>query len=211
MRININTITPPVGYPVERSDMLNFLKLDEDNPALTREIQFIEDLIAAATSMCEEYCSRAFLTQTLEMIATPQVKPHEVAGITTYGYELMPSVIKIWRPPCQSVTSITSIDLAGTAHIQSATNYIVNIHQEPALIQLNFLGTGWETYAAGFYKIRIVAGYGDTVDKVPPMIRQAIRATVSAWYWAREKIDYSLPAQAIELLNPYRIEVEDLD
>ena len=71
MRYTLKVITPPDRWPVEREDMFNFLKLDISDPAMSREKQLVEELIAAATSMLEELTGRAFITQTLEMIMTP--------------------------------------------------------------------------------------------------------------------------------------------
>lgn len=209
MKLNLKKITPPDRWPVEREDMFNMLKLDPTNPANRREGEFIEDLIAAATAYFEDVTGRAFITQTLEMELTPDIVPRVDAGITTNIYENLPEKIKIWRPPCQEVLSVTAVDQDLTEHVISPTVYNVNIKQEPAELRLNY-NQLWPFYLRGWFKIRFIAGYGDALSDVPPVIRHAIRVTVSQWYASRESMDYMLPAQAMDLVADLRLEVGDL-
>ena len=58
-------IIPPKSYPVTRDEAAEWLHVDPSN--VVSEDQIIEDLIATATDMVEKYCSRALLTQTLEV------------------------------------------------------------------------------------------------------------------------------------------------
>ena len=214
MRYTINTITPPVGYPVEREDMMRFLKMDTSNPAFSSEGAFIEDLIAAATSMLESYTGRTFMTQTLEMVMVPDIEPISTLHGLTYRYESLPRLFKIRRPPCQSVTGVYVIDQTGASHTQSTSYYTTNLYADPAEIALNYEGN-WEDYSWGeyyqeYFKVRYVAGYGDTIDTIPPQIRQAIRLTVAQWYASREALDYTIPTQAVDLLQNLKIESWDL-
>ena len=210
MRYALKTITPPTMYPVDRDDIFNMVKLDSSNPALIREAVFIEDLIASATAMIEDYCGRAFITQTLELTLIPDIKGFFNVGNQRYLYETLPQIIKLWRPPCQSVTSFTVIDQAGTSHLQPAGRYATNTSMEPAEIQLMY-GAVWEYYIRGYYVIRYIAGYGDTIDTIPPQIRNAIRLTVAQWYASRENLDYTIPAQAVDLLSHGNLKIEASD
>lgn len=210
MRYALKIINPAVNYPVESGDMLKFLRIDCSDPAMAGEAAFVDDLIGAATSMLEELSGRAFITQTLELRLAPSVKRSIVAGVSGYSYESLPDIIKLWRPPCQSVTSVYAVDLAGATHLQAASNYSFNIYTEPAEIQTSETGNGWEYYVGGYYKIQYICGYGNTIDKVPPQIRNAIRLTVAQWYASRENLDYSVPNQAIDLLTNLTIEIDDL-
>ena len=209
VRYTLNTITPPTNYPVETDDMMNFLKLDPSNPTLARERQFIEDLIAAATMQLEAYTGRAFMTQTLELVLTPRLLTIPKLYGLTYAYEALPGLIRLYRPPCQSVTGVCAVEQDGTTHEQPDDSYVVNVNAQPAEFQLVY-GAVWIYYIRGYYKIRYIAGYGDTVDKVPPIIRQAVRLTVAQWYISRELLDYSLPTLATDLISNYRIETGDL-
>ena len=209
MRYTIKIITPPTGWPVERDDMFNMLKLDMTNPGYSREAQFIDDLIAAATLKCERYTGRAFMTQTLTMIMNPAILPSVTGGVTSYNTENLPETIPVWRPPCQVIHSIKIIGQDLVEHTVTPGTYNVNINQEPALIRLNF-GAYWPIYIRGWYEINFDAGYGDTIDTVPPDIRHAIRLTVAQWYASRENLDYTLPTQAVDLLDDYAIDVCEL-
>jgi hypothetical protein len=209
MIVSVKVITPPDRYPLDRDDAFNMLKLDSSNPALTDEAVFIEDLIAAATSKIEKFMGRALMTQTLKMVCVPEVKPTITAGVTTYFTENLPETVKLWRPPCQQLLSIkvVSQDLSTITVVPG--NYNVNINAEPALIRLN-LGSYWPFVIRGWYEIEYIAGYGDTIDKVPAQIRHALRLTVAQWYAQRENLDYTLPTAAVDLLDEYALDVGDL-
>jgi hypothetical protein len=209
MRYTLKTITPPDKYPVEREVMFDFLKLDSSDPAMTKEKILVEDLIGAATSMLEELTGRAFITQTLEMIMTPSIRPSMTGGVSSYGYELLPDPIRLWRPPCQSFDSINLVDQANVDHLQNPTMFNVNLHMEPATVTLN-IGGYWSYYFRGYYRVRYTAGYGDNLKDVPPQIRQAVRVTVAQWYKQRENVDYSIPPNAVDLVSDFVLEVGDL-
>lgn len=204
MRVTLRTITPAVNLPVEREDMLLQLRLSEGNPLFATEILHLEKLMGAATKACEDYCARAFVTQVLEMIVTPEVVPSQDAGILTYAYELLPDPIKLWRPPLQGTVTVTAVDLDGVEHVQAAGMYSVNANEEPGTIRLKWLGW-WEYYVRGYYKIRYTAGYGLAKTDVPIAIRNAIELTTAQWYMQREKVDYTIPPTATALLDPYVI------
>jgi uncharacterized phiE125 gp8 family phage protein len=209
MRRDVIIIEPPEGYPLEREDAFNMLKFDSSNPALTDEAVFIEDLIAAATDKCEKFTGRCFITQTLRMILTPEIKPLITGGVMTWYSENLGETVPIWRPPCQEVKSIKIVGEDLVEHTVDDGTYNVNVNHEPALVRLNF-GAYWPIYLRGWYEIEYVAGYGDTIDKVPPRIRHAVRLTVAQWYASRENLDYTLPTQAVDLLDDYVIDVNEL-
>jgi uncharacterized phiE125 gp8 family phage protein len=209
MRCNIQTITPPEKFPVARAEMLNFLHIDGTNPDMIEDIVFVEDLIYAATEAIGDYTGRAFITQTLKMIMTPTIKPLMQAGLTTWAYEGFPPVIPIWRPPCQQVLDISVVDQEGVLHSVIPSTYNINTGLEPALIRLNY-GAWWPYYLHGWYQITFIAGYGDNAKDVPAQIRNAIRITVAQWYASRENLDYTLPTQAVDLVDDYAISVGDL-
>lgn len=209
MKYTLKVITPPGRWPVERADVMNMVHLDPDNPNNARDQMLLEDLIAAATSKCEQLTGRAFITQTLELTLTPVIIPKVTSGITTYAYEQLPETIKIWRPPCQTITGITATAQDLSVHTISPTIYNADIDQEPAMIRLNF-NAWWPFYIRGWYKIQYVAGYGDKLSDVPGPIRHAIRITVAQWWASRENFDYTVPTQAVDLLDNYAIEANDL-
>ena len=183
MRITLNTITPPVTYPVESSEAMTWLKWDPSNLS---ESVLIDELIATATSLVEYYTARAIITQTLEMQLIPEVKSTMLGGQRLAGYESLPQIFKLYRPPLQSVTSIKAIELDGTEHLIPSTNYTYDAKSLVGRIKLNY-DTAWDYYDEGSYVIRYIAGYGTTIDKVPPQIKHAIRLITSQLYGNREK------------------------
>ena len=209
MRYSLKKITPPNGYPLDRDDVFNMLKLDPSNPALAREAQYIEDLIASAVGKLEDYCARAFMTQTYDMVLVPNLETVPNVAGKVYGYQVLPMVIKIWRPPCQSVLSVVCVDQMGVEHVQNAVNYSVNYDVEPAELQLVY-GGYWEWWVSGYYKIRFTAGYGDNLSDVPPELRNGLRMCVAEWYAGRENLDYSIPPTAIDAVSDFIISPGDL-
>jgi hypothetical protein len=206
---NIKIVTPPTDYPLTVDEAFTMLKLDTENPALLDEKVLVGELIEAATLKCERFTGRAFMTQTLKMIMSPEIKPTITGGIMTYYSENLPETIPVWRPPCQEVHSIKVIGQDLVEHTVNTSTYNVNLNQEPALIRLNF-GAYWPIYIRGWYEISFDAGYGDSPNDVPKDIKHAIRETVAQWYASRENLDYTLPTQAVDLLDDYVIDVSDL-
>jgi hypothetical protein len=206
---NIKIITPPENFPLELDDAFNMLKLDISNPALLDEKTLVQDLIEAATLKIERFMGRALITQTLKMIVTPEMKPTITAGVKTFYYENLPETVRLWRPPCQELHSIKVISQDLTEQIVIPGVYNVNINQEPAVVRLN-MGSYWPFVIRGWYEICYEAGYGDTKDDVPKDIIHAIRLTVAQWYASRENLDYTLPTQAVDLIDDYTVDVGDL-
>jgi uncharacterized phiE125 gp8 family phage protein len=209
LRRNIQIITPPTDEPVTLERAFNVLKLDISNPALTDEKLFVTDLITAARLKLERFTGRAFMTQTLKMVLSPEIKPTITGGVMTYYSENLPETIPIWRPPCQEVYSVKVIGQDLIEHTVPEGTFNVNYNAEPALIRLNF-GAYWPIYIRGWYEICYEAGYGDAPGDVPKDIRHAIEVTVAQWYAQRENQDYTLPTGAVDLVDDYAIEVGDL-
>lgn len=196
MRVTVNTITPPINYPVESAEVMTWLKWDPSNLS---EAVLIEELIATATRLVEYYTARSIITQTLEMQFIPEPKSAMMGGQRIVGYESLPQIFKLYRPPLQSVTSIKAVELDGTEHVISSSSYTYDTTSLVGRIKLNY-DTVWDYYDEGSYVIRYVAGYGTTIDKVPPQIRHAIRLITSQLYGNREQgIDSLTPEQQSEL------------
>jgi len=211
MRITLNTITPPLNYPVESSEAMTWLKWDPSNLS---EAVLIEELIATATSLVEYYTARAIITQTLEMQLIPEVKSTLLGGQQLAGYESLPQVFKLYRPPLQSVTSIKAVELDGTEHLIPTTNYTYDTTSLVGRVKLNY-DTAWDYYDEGTYVVRYVAGYGTTIDKVPPPIRHAVKTITSQLYGNREKGIASLTSDQQDevefVLREITISHHDLD
>ena len=204
MQKTVNVITPPVKYPVEPDEAMTWLKWDPSNLS---DAQLIDEVIATATQMIEYYTARAIMTQTLEMHFVPEPTVEVIAGQLYSGYDSLPSTIKLWRPPLVSVasTGIKAVEENGTEHVQAATKYYVNTSSSNVGKIVLLSGSSWDYYPNGSYKIQYVAGYGATVDKVPPPIRHAIKLMVSQLYGTRERGDITLTPEIKTVLDELRI------
>jgi uncharacterized phiE125 gp8 family phage protein len=122
-------------------------------------------LIAAARQLAEDITSRAFITQTWELVldAFPAAE------------------IMIGKMPIQSITSIKYYDTSGVLQTLDASQYVLDADTIPGWI-LNAQDTTWPSTLdmAQAVIIRFVAGYGGTGSSVPAELRMWISAQVAA-------------------------------
>ena len=138
------------------------------------EDTLIERIVAAATERAEEIQLRAFVTQTFRL-----------------GLSRFPSgrIIRLPRPPLQSVTSITYTDANGAEQTLPASDYRVDTAAVPGRVILN-RSAAWPSIAdePDAVKVTYVAGYGATGPSVPEEQRAAVLLFVGHLYESREAI-----------------------
>ena len=195
----VRVLSPPAVEPVSLEEIKLYTRADETD---TAEDGLLQTLIAAAREYCEKYQNRAYITQTLELVlnAFPWCRRDVVRSI------------ELPRGSLQTVDSITYTDASGVDHIMDPDSYII-LPGEP-LGQIAPVGA-WPADAlrpVDPIRIQYKAGYGDTADKVPARVRQAIQMLCVFWYDNRSavavgtvsvKLDFSVKA----LLAPDRIVV----
>ncbi len=211
MQRSLNIITPPATYAVTKAEAKKWLKWDS---SLVSDDSIIDDLIATATQNLEYYSGRSFINQTLEMQFSPQVETELIAGQLYGGYESLPSIFKVWRPPLVSVTSIKVVEENGTEHTQNALNYTFDTASKVGRIKLHY-DASWDYYTNGHYLVRYVAGYGADIAHMPApvlsTIRTAMQMYMSQIYGSREKADYTISPEVKTILAPIMIREWDLD
>ena len=157
------------------------------------EDSLLEAYIVAARMFCEETTSRALITQTIEV-----------------NFDAFPDScreITIPVAPVQAIDSVKYIDENGDTQTLDPSAYSVSVgnvgrikpakgHQWPKALE-----------ALDVVKITATVGYGDTSDKVPEVIKQAMRLLVAHFYENREaasirKIEQA-PLAVQALLNLY--------
>jgi len=179
------------SYPVSLSDMRLHLKIDS---GMTTDDTLITTLISAATTYCQEFQHRSYITQT-------RIK----------YYDKFPLFFVVPYPPLISVTSIIYIDTAGDEQTLAADQYRVDIGNEPGRIT--------EAYNVCWPATRLItnavvltysAGYG-VASAVPDSVKAAIKLLVAHWYEHREAISdisvMEIPLAVQSLLWPERIDV----
>ena len=218
MPLSYTQLTQPAAEPVTLAQAKLQLNVEAE---FTDDDTLISGLIVAAREYAENFCNRSFYTRNMQL--TLDFFPYPTYGGTInpndrhvmYGRYWHELAIKLPRPSCTSVTSITYVDLDGTAKTLDPSQYSIDLTSEPARI-VPAPGLYWpytQTYLPGSVKVLYTAGsYGDgvTIDTCPQSIKQAMLLLVSHWYSNRNAAAVSVP-RAIELgvqslLDPYKFE-----
>ena len=158
----------------------------------TTEDPLLSALILAAREHVEAFTRRALVTQTWDL---------KLDGF--------PSVIRVPRPPLQSITSISYIDSNGATQTWAAANYSVDTSSQPGRIEPAY-GISYPTLRGvpNAVTIRFVAGYG-AAAAVPQSVKQAILLFVAHLYENREPVSPAamspVPMAFDALLWPHRM------
>lgn len=176
----------PTSRPVTLPETKLHLRVDHDD-----EDQWIDGAINSALGELEAETGRQFITATYTM---------------TLG--AFPAVIKIPRPPLQSVTSITYIDLAGDSQTVTASDYTLVLQPDAPYVLPSF-GNAWPSTrdVPEAVTVTFVAGYG-LAAAVPQELRQALMMIVADSYRFRgQKTEVKLMNnEAIDrLVWPHRV------
>lgn len=162
--------SPPAEEPVSLDEAKLHLRIDH-----SEEDALIAGLIGAARRHIEEtVLSRALITQTWELYL-----------------DRFPAkaIIKLPRPPLQSVESIKYTLEDGSEATFSASNYIVDNVSEPGRIVLK-RDASWPAdtlIPVNGVKVTFAAGYGDDPADVPDPIKQAMLLLIGDLYENREE------------------------
>jgi len=176
--MNLTVITPPEEEPVSVATAKAHLRVD-----YATDDALIESYLKAARELGEALARRAFVTQTLRLVVD-QIPADRV--------------LKLPRPPLQSVEAITYIDDDGNEH--DWTDFTVDARSEPGRIIFHSLPNA-SLQESGAIAIEYIAGYESAAD-MPMVFAQAVLLTVAHWYENREMGD--LPMGAKTLLKSNR-------
>lgn len=184
-------VTPPAIEPITLAEAKNHCKVDVD---LTEDDDLITALISAARILCEAELSQTLITTTVDAFLDEWPRDRR-------GYHLIQD-IRVFKPPLQSVTSITYYDTAGTLQTLDASAYLVStgFPGRISLAPLQFAPL-IQCGRADAIKIRMVVGYGDDATDIPQNIKAAILLTVGCLYENRGEDAFELPAAACALLG----------
>lgn len=189
----------------------------------------ISAYIMAARQWAEIYTRRAFYEQTivlsldafpLYMYGSGTVLPTQQRGYPYFSAYWDPLAIRLPRPICQSVTSITYRDLTNTVRTLDPSAYYVDPTSEPARIvpmpSLTWPST--QVYLPGAVQVTYVTGsYGDgvEVDTCPKTVVAAILLMVGHLYEHRETVSEldlkSIPLGVTALLDSVKMEIFTFD
>lgn len=164
--MNLRLITAPTAEPVSVETMKSHLRIDGSG-----EDTLITSYIKSARELGEGLARRAFITQTLELV---------ISAWSRTG------VLKLPRPPLQSVTSVKYKDSNGEEY--TWTDYVVDERSEPGVVVLKSTPSVG-LFESGAIAVRFVAGYGAAATAVPNAFVQGVLLTVAHWYENREAVN----------------------
>jgi uncharacterized phiE125 gp8 family phage protein len=164
--MNLVVVTSPAAEPISLANAKLQARVDG-----TTEDALMTLYITAAREICEGISRRAFATQTLRL--TLDAWPDKY-------------IIKLPRPPLQSVTSVIYTDLDGVAHTLNANDYVVDTDSEPGRVAIkNTVWPAGSLREIGGIKITYQAGYG-TSNPLPKGYEIAMLLLISHMYENRE-------------------------
>lgn len=175
------------------------LTLDEAKAWLrvtdTIENGLIETLIKGVRQLAERRTSRAFLSQTWELVLD------EWPGS---------SEIQLPVAPLIAVSSVSYEDANGDTQILSSANYEVDVVKEPGRLVLK-PAESWPSLEDGINKVTITftAGYGTKASSVPSDLKTALCYLLSEHFVDRREISFGnpkrIPDRAFDILWKYRL------
>lgn len=182
----------PASEPLSRDEAKAFCRIDAED---TSQDSLVDTLIAAARQRCEKTTRRALVTQTWRVtfdrfpglvFVTPDYPGWEYLRL---GADGDPRVIRLPRPPLQSVTSVQYVDTAGVLQTISSSDYLVDTDTELGRLFPAY-GTYWPVTRPQANAVRIVyvAGYGAASD-VPADLKHRLLVHVAHSFERREDAD----------------------
>jgi len=180
----------PASEPVTLAEAKTHLRVSDDT-----EDTYISGLITAARRYAEEITQRQIVSATWQMKL-----------IYFWSGDLW-----IPRPPLQSITSITYVDVDGVTQTLSSSIYTVDKGGKIGRVYLAYDQT-WPTIRSRTDEIIITYVAGASVVNVPATMKHAIKLIVAHWFESREPVSIGntvtpIPMAAESLLWQERVEV----
>lgn len=153
----IKIIIPPAIEPITLEEAKHHLRVDGNDDDL-----LIKSLIKQAREWCEDYQNRKYITQTLELVLDTFPNGNAIVFNSC--------------SPVQKVESIKYYDENRQEYLFNENKYIADLDSFINRVVLN-RGKHWpieELQSVNAVRVRVVAGYGDSGDKVPEAIKWAI-------------------------------------
>lgn len=186
MFLALNRTIDASSEPITTSEAKTHLRV-----TVSDEDTYIDTLIKAARIACENFCDRAFLSQT---------------WVATFG-GTDECKIRLPRAPLISVTSVQYRDTVdGTLQTASSSTYEVNTDASPGVIKFDTV-PDFDASKENPIRITFVAGY----SALPSPIVHAIKLMIGHFYQHRSDVvnllelkPDQLPNGVKFLLEPYR-------
>lgn len=183
--------TAPTIEPITLAEAKAHLKVDFDE-----EDMLIQLYISAAREHAEQYCNRAFLTQTLL---------HSIDCFPTVTTSNPLATFHLYKTPVQSIVSVSYKDEDNVSRTIDLQNIVLSNIDSPAKLG-TIEGFNWPTTAKvpGAVTLEYVSGE-TAVANIPYAIKAAILLILGKLYELREDSIQKLPTASEHLLSSYRI------
>ena len=186
--MDLSLVTEPICYPLTLEEAKEHLRVDA-----TTEDTYILGLVAMAVEYVEQATWRQLITATYDTY---------FASIPDSG------ILKLPRPPLQSVTGVYYLDATGTEQTLAATDYRVCSTRDPGHVVI----ATFPSYLAdrdNSIRVRYVCGYGLQED-VPETLKVAMKLLIGEFYKNREAtitgtIISALPIGIERVIGQYEI------
>ncbi len=156
-KMAIKIINPPIVEPITLDEAKQHLRVDGNDDDI-----LIMSLIKQAREYCENYQNRKYITQTLELVLDSFPQGNAIVFNNC--------------SPVQKVESIKYYDVNRQEYLFDESNYIFDLDGFVNRVVLN-RGKHWPTVelqSVNAVRVRLIAGYGDSGDKVPEAIKWAM-------------------------------------
>lgn len=143
--MSLTVVAPPAEAVVALADVKGALRVEH-----AADDALIGRLLAAATEEAQQQAARSLVSQSLRLA---------LEGWPGDG------VIRLWRPPVQSVTSVQFYDADGVLRTVDAAEYVAVLDVWPPFVA-PAPGRGWPSGLRPFSAVRVtyVAGYGSAAQ-----------------------------------------------
>ena len=208
MATSLQVTVPPASEPATIDLVRQHCRIDNSS-----DDALLAGYLTAARTMAERYLSRALITQTLRymMMPEPPLQP---------AWHHFRNPLQLPRAPAQSIVAVTILDDRGNATVVPAATlpitpppfagYIADLAMVPPQIRIGpdtVLVDNRTLREASLQHVQVdfVGGYGNTADKVPQTIVQAVLIATAFLYENRGDAGGDLPTAAQWLLDPDRL------
>lgn len=166
MPLTLTVVTPPTSEPVLLAEAKRYLRIDGVDDDMV-----IESLLVAAREEVETFCGITLLT-------------------TVYALRLdsfpCNGVIRLPRPPLQSVSSIAYLDDNNVSQTLATSNYVVDSYSMSGQITLTSSGTWPSTYNQ-YNAVVVTYTAGFTLSTIPERAKMAMKLIIGGYYEHREE------------------------
>ena len=174
--MDLTRIVEPDALAIELGRLKVDLKITTDEEDLD-----LKDKIEAATQAVEGLIGQSLMTQDWELALDAE----DLCRMLQRG-----PVLKLFRPPLQSVIDFKWYSDANVESAWAASNYVVDVRGARVFPADGYSWpTGYRALRA--FVITYRAGYGGTWTAVPPVIRRAIARYVG-YLWENRELEFAL-------------------